>query len=124
MPNKYFTLLILSLALSAIGLPLDHSRAATLGYTTIGSQTDSGDSNYLNAIRFTMPNGSGTVTSMSVYVAGPVSASPNNQFQLAIYADSGGSPGSLLASSQSGVITPNAWNTVAVAANLSANTSY
>ena len=61
---------------------------------------------------------------MSVYVASPISAAPNNQYQLAIYSDSSGSPGSLIASSQSATLTGNAWNTVSISANLLANTSY
>ena len=124
MRSIYLTVVIVALSLIASSLPLKNAQAATLGYTTIGAQTDSSDSNFINATKFTMPNGSGTVTSMSVYIAIPVSAAPNNQFQLAIYSDSAGSPGSLIASSQSGVITPNAWNTAAVVANLSANATY
>ena len=97
---------------------------ATLGYNTIGGNTDYGNENNIHAARYTMPNQNGTVTSMSVYVASPISPSPNNQYQLAIYSDSNGSPGSLIASSQSATLTGNAWNTVSISANLSANTSY
>ena len=70
-----------------------------------------------------MPNQSGTVTSMSVYISNP-SPAPNNQYQVAIYSDSGGLPGSLIAQSQSATITADSWNTVSISANLSANTSY
>jgi len=51
----------------------------------------------------------GTVTSMSVFVASPISASPNNQFQVAIYADNNGTPGALIASSVSQTLVPDAW---------------
>src|SRR5581483_6749349 len=95
----------------------------TLGFTTIGTSTDAGDANYLNGSRFTMPATAGTVTSMSVYVAA-VNGAPNNKFQMAIYNDSAGSPGTLLASSAAGTLTPNAWNTAAITANLAANTPY
>jgi hypothetical protein len=100
------------------------SAPTILGYNTIGGTTDSSNANYINATKFTMPNQNGTVTSMSVYVASPISAAPNNQYQLAIYSDSSGSPGSLIASSQSATLTGNAWNTVSISANLLANTSY
>jgi hypothetical protein len=66
----------------------------------------------------------GTVTSMSVFIASPVSASPNNQFQVAIYADNNGTPGGLLASSVSQTIVPDAWNTVPISAPVAPNTYY
>ena len=96
----------------------------TLGYTTIGSQADSGDSNYIDAVRFTMPNETGTAKSMSVYIMGPAGAAPNNQYSMAIYANSGSAPGALIASTATGTVTPNAWNTIPIAANLSPNTTY
>jgi len=66
----------------------------------------------------------GTVTSMSVFIASPVSASPNNQFQVAIYTDNSGTPGALIASSVSQVIVPDAWNTVSISAPVTANAYY
>jgi hypothetical protein len=65
-----------------------------------------------------------TVTSMSVFIASPVSASPNNQFQVAIYADNNGTPGALIASSVSQTIVPDAWNTVPISAPVTANAYY
>lgn len=96
---------------------------STLGSTAIGSQTDSGDANEINGTRFTMGQFGGTATSMSVYV-GSVSAAPANQYQLAIYADNNGTPSTLVASSASGTLTANAWNTLPISASLSANTTY
>ncbi len=93
------------------------------GYAVAGSQIDTNDANFINGSRFTMGGTAGNVVSMSVFV-GAVDASPNNQFQVAIYSDIGGSPGSLIAQSGSGALTPNAWNTLPVSANLSANTAY
>ena len=49
---------------------------------------------------------------------------PNNQFQVGIYADSGGVPGARLANSASGSLAANSWNTVAISATLAANTPY
>jgi len=71
-----------------------------------------------------MAGQNGTVVSISVFIASPVSASPNNQFQVAIYSDNSGSPGTLIASSSSQLITPDAWNTVLISASVTTNTYY
>jgi hypothetical protein len=99
------------------------SQTATLGKTTVGGQFDDGDSNNLNGSRFTMPNNGGTATTMSVYI-GTTSAAPNNQYQLAIYSDANGAPGTLVAQSATGQLTPNAWNTLTLSAPLAANAAY
>jgi len=65
------------------------------------------------------------VTSMSVFIAfRPSPRPPNNQFQVAIYADNNGAPGALIASSVSQTIVPDAWNTVAISAPVTANVYY
>ncbi|KKW28377.1 MAG: Fibronectin type III domain protein [Parcubacteria group bacterium GW2011_GWA2_52_8] len=61
---------------------------------------------------------------MSIYFTSPVGSAPNNQFQVAIYSDVNGAPGILIASSASQTITPDAWNTVPIAATLTPNTFY
>lgn len=94
----------------------------TLGNTSKGSKLDSSNTNYINSSRITTSS-AGTVKSISVYV-GSVSASPNNQYQVAIYTDKNGLPGSLVAKSNAGTLTANSWNTIAITANLAANTSY
>ncbi|WP_354642559.1 Ig-like domain-containing protein [Kitasatospora camelliae] len=111
--------------LAATGLAATPARAATavLGTTTVGASTDSADSNYLNGSRYVTGSSGGTVGSVSVYV-GAVGAAPNNQYQVAIYNDSAGRPGSLLASSAGATLTANAWNTVPLTATLAANTPY
>jgi hypothetical protein len=96
----------------------------TLGNTAIGQTVDSSDSNYMSGSIFAMGAQSGTVSSISVYVAAPVSSSPNNLLQVAIYSDLSGTPGSLIAASSSQALTPDAWNTVSILAVLSGNTSY
>jgi Domain of unknown function (DUF1929)/Bacterial Ig domain/Kelch motif len=96
--------------------------AVTIGNTNIGI-VDSGDSNYLNGSKVTVGATTLQVTSMTVYV-GNVDIAPNNQYQLAIYADANGSPSSLIASSTTGVLTPNAWNTLSLNATLQPNTTY
>jgi hypothetical protein len=110
----------LTIALAVMGMP---AAAATLGNSVAGVTSDSGDSNYLNGSKFTMPSTGGTVASLSVFV-GSVGASPGNQYQLAIYTDSGGQPSALLAVSATGTLIANSWNTLPVAARLQANTPY
>jgi hypothetical protein len=61
---------------------------------------------------------------MSVYVASPLDAAPNNQFQLAIYSDNGGNPGTLIASTESGVLAANTWHTLAITAAIAPRTAY
>lgn len=99
------------------------SGGSTLGNTTVGSTLDSGDANNMNGSIFRTGSAPSTVESMSVYV-GPVSAAPNNQYQLGIYADNNGVPGTLVASSATGTLTPNAWNTLPIKASLNSNTGY
>jgi hypothetical protein len=96
----------------------------TFGYAVQGATVGSSMSNSVTATRYQMVGRNGTVISMSVFIASPVSASPNNQFQVAIYADNGGTPGALIASSASQTIVADAWNTVSVSAPVSANTFY
>ena len=71
-----------------------------------------------------MAGQNGTVASMSVFIASPISASPNNQFQVAIYSDNNGTPGALIASSASQIIVPDAWNTLLISAPVTANAFY
>jgi glucose/arabinose dehydrogenase/PKD repeat protein len=94
-----------------------------IGYTQVGASLDSGDLNHMNGSRFVTGSGPATVTSMSVYMKG-VQAAPNNQYQLAVYADSNGSPGARVATSTSGALTANSWNTRPITAALAANTPY
>ena len=60
---------------------------------------------------------------MSVYV-GNTDQAPYNRYRLAIYADNNGKPGSFIASTAIGTLTPNAWNTLAISAPIAANTPY
>jgi hypothetical protein len=96
---------------------------ARMGNTTAGTRFDTNDAHSINASQFSSGSG-GTVVSMSVYV-GAVGTSPNNQYQLAIYTDKSGVPGTLVTHSASGTLTGNSWNTVSVPATvLAPNTKY
>jgi uncharacterized delta-60 repeat protein len=101
---------------------LNPNATSTLGRTSIGSGFDSGDHTYINLYKYASTT-SGSVTSMSVYV-GPVGTAPNNKIQLAIYSDSSGSPGTLIASSSATAAQGNSWNTLPVNASLQSGKSY
>lgn len=94
------------------------------GHAVQGASVGTAMSNSVTATRYQMPGQSGTITSLSVFVASPVSASPNNQFQVAIYADNNGAPGTLIASSGPQTIVPDAWSTVLINAPVTANSYY
>jgi hypothetical protein len=96
----------------------------TLGYTNVAATTDSHAADHISAWRFQMPNEGGTATELSIYVSAPISAAPNDQFQVAIYADQSGSPGALLVSTTSRTLVSNAWNKIPLAATLQPNTAY
>jgi Bacterial Ig-like domain/Chitobiase/beta-hexosaminidase C-terminal domain/Bacterial Ig domain len=95
----------------------------TLGLTTIGTAQDTGDSNYLNGSLVTT-TAAGTIASMSVYVGSLDTSTTNRQFQVAIYTNNGTVPGTLVASSASGTLVANAWNTVTITAALQPATKY
>ena len=98
-------------------------QASTIGLSTVGSLLDSADSNYLNGSKVTTTSG-GSIVSMSVYVGNIDSASSNRSFQLAIYTNSGTTPGTLVANSATGTLVANSWNTLPISAALQPNTSY
>ncbi|MFF4652473.1 Ig-like domain-containing protein [Streptomyces sp. NPDC001380] len=100
------------------GVPLQ-----TLGSTQAGSQLDDGNANHMNGSKVTTGAAAVSLKSMSVYV-GSVSAAPADRYQLAVYTDNAGSPGTLVASTATGTLTANTWNTLPVTATLGANTTY
>ena len=91
------------------------TRAATpelFGRPVIGTTVDGGDSQNIYGSRFTTGIRAGAVASISVFVASPVDEAPHDRFELAIYHDSGGAPGHLLATTASGRLVPDSWNTL------------
>ncbi|MFC0532170.1 Ig-like domain-containing protein [Phytohabitans kaempferiae] len=100
----------------------DNPSGPLLGHNQIGVQVDSGSQNHMNGSKFVTGSTPMPITSMSVYMTS-VQASAN-QFQLAIYTDNNGSPDTLVASSASGTLTPNSWNSRPVTTTLAANTAY
>jgi lysophospholipase L1-like esterase len=92
----------------------------TLGTTTVGKSTDSGNGNSITCNKATASN-TGILSSMSVYVGAIDTAKKN--YSLAIYADSNNSPTTLL-NSANGLLVANSWNTVSLSAPIAANNSY
>jgi len=95
----------------------------TFGYNAIGVFGDVRDANYITGSRFQTGTVKGTLQSISAYV-GSIQSAPNNQYQLAIYADNNGTPGTLLAKSITGTLKANSWNILSVSTALNANTYY
>jgi Tfp pilus assembly protein PilW len=86
--------------------------STTLGYNGASTATDSSDSGSINGTKF-VASASGTISTLNAYVASPISASPNDKGQMAIYSGTA-SPGALLASSASTALTGDAWNTFSI----------
>ena len=97
------------------------STSLSLGYTTIGSQTDTSSPDHLSGNRIVVGATPINMTSVNVHV-GAVDAAPNNAYQVAVYTDSGGAPGSLIAASLTCTLTANSWNSCPLVATLPAST--
>jgi hypothetical protein len=93
---------------------------STLGLTSQGSAFDQANFHYMNGSQVTTTNAT-TVTAMAVYV-GPVGGA--GTYQVAVYTDAAGQPGTLVASSATGTLIGDAWNTISISASLAANTTY
>ena len=92
----------------------------TLGITSVGTSTDTGNGNSITCNRATSTS-SGIVTAMSVYVAAIDTTKKN--YSLALYADNNNNPTTLLASA-TGLLTANSWNTLTLSTPIAANSSY
>jgi len=101
----------------------DRTLITALGQTTPGSSVDSSNSHTMNASRFTTTNG-GDVASLSVHVGAVDANAANRSFQLALYRAAGSVPGELVASTQTGTLAANTWNTLPIEATLAPSTSY
>jgi len=99
------------------------SAPVTIGVTTIGTLEDWGDRNYLTGSKVTT-TAAGRIASMSVYVGDVDSLSARRLYQVGVYTDNGGRPGTLVAVSPTGTLAGYSWNTVSISASLLANTRY
>ncbi|HEY2003645.1 MAG TPA: hypothetical protein VGH44_00845 [Candidatus Saccharimonadia bacterium] len=96
---------------------------STYGHTVIGATPDTGFVGGVMAQPITTGPVAATLNSITVYIAGS-DPSPHNKYDLGIYTDAGGTPGTLIAQSAQGTITTGAWNTLAITASLAASTTY
>jgi hypothetical protein len=94
-----------------------------LGNSEIGSQIDTGDSGHMNGSKFTTGSVGGTTQSMSVFV-GNIDIAARSSYQMAIYSDNNGVPGTLVAHTSTGTLHALSWNTLPISANLIPNTTY
>lgn len=87
----------------------DLSGASTImGYNVDGGSTDTSNSNFINATKFTA-GATGTVSTLYAMVGATIGASPNNKAQMAIYSGTSAGPTTLLASSSEVALTANSW---------------
>lgn len=102
------------------------SSPTQFGKTSIGASEDNGDNNVMECAKFTTGGSAGTAASMTVYEKGAIDSGSNNLWQAAIYTDngSGSNPVNLVASSASGSLVADSWNTVNISASLAASTIY
>lgn len=87
--------------------------STVMGYNSDGGSTDTSNSNFINATKFTA-GATGTVSALYAMVGSPLGASPNDKAQMAIYAGTSTAPTTLLASSSEVTLTPNAWNAFSI----------
>jgi hypothetical protein len=99
-------------------LPRAFAAGPLLGDATIESSTDTDSIGQAEAFAATA-SGSGAVSALSVYVD---RSSTATRLVAGLYTDSGGHPGNLLAQGSLAAPTANAWNTVALATNVSVTT--
>lgn len=86
---------------------------AVLGYNTDGDSTDTSDSNFINATKFTA-SASGTMSTLLAFIGPIIGPSPNNKAQMAIYSGTAAAPTTLLASSGDQVLTASTWNSFSI----------
>lgn len=96
---------------------------STMGRASVGATVDCCENGEMEGSQIMTGASAETLQSISVYI-GDVQASPNDQYQLALYTDNGGKPGMFVASSAAGTLTANSWNTLSVSASLAGSTAY
>jgi hypothetical protein len=106
-------------------ISLGTGAGSALGYTSAGPFDGGGTRGNISAQKETT-TAAGTISSVSAYIG--TEASPNNLYQIAIYADngSGTAPGAYIASTAVSTLSSSliAWYTLPITASLAANTTY
>ncbi|HEX8762447.1 MAG TPA: Ig-like domain-containing protein [Candidatus Saccharimonadales bacterium] len=101
----------------------DRTFITNAGSSSSGTATDSGNSNTMNTTRFTTGSG-GKLGSVSAYVGAVDATVAKRNYQMAIYTANGTTPGTLVASTATGTLTANSWNTLPINGTLAPNTNY
>lgn len=101
--------LTLAMPTSSVNPTIFDGTATNMGYAVDGTQTDTSNSNVINATKFTA-TADGTISTLYAMVGPTTGASPNNLAQMALYSGAS-SPTTLLASSTSQPLVSNNWNT-------------
>jgi len=89
------------------------TNSTNMGLSSDAGTTDTSDSGYANAIKFTA-SASGTVSTLYALLGATIAASPNNKAQMAIYGGTASAPTTLLASSADTTLTANTWNAFSI----------
>lgn len=66
----------------------------------------------------------GVLQSISVYIRGPLDIAGFRRYQVGIYSDNNGKPGTLIAKSVAGTLFANVWNTLPLVVPLQPSTAY
>ena len=99
--------------------------AQLVGYTGTGSTIDSSESGSYVMSRFTTPSSAGSIAQASLNIGGSVDSAPNNNYEVGIYSDNAGAPGTLLATSTQGTLSSSGWTSTPISgATLSPSTNY
>jgi hypothetical protein len=102
---------------------LTTQQSLVMGNTYIESLQDVNNANHITGSRFITGSNAGEVSQINVYVPS-VGIAPNNSYQVAVYSDANGKPGTLIAVSATGVLTARIWNSISITATLQPNTAY
>lgn len=124
--NANGTTILLNVDTTDDEISLGTGAGSALGFAGIGQYGNGGSGqDVMSAQKVTTTSG-GSVTSMTAYLgAGGLSDVGYQNFQFAIYTDSGGKPGNYLASSTIGADSEvGAWYTLPISATLDPNTTY
>ncbi len=99
------------------------SGETTLGHNAIGANLDEGFNGTIIANKITTGSNAVSLTSISAYIDN-IQPGGGDNYVVGLYSDSGGVPGSLLASSTQGTLTSFSWNQLSISYTLAPSTSY
>jgi membrane-associated phospholipid phosphatase len=95
-----------------------------VGSSSVGQRTDREDGENINGTRFVTGSIAATLAAISVFVRAPIDPSPYDAYQVAVYSDGEDAPDKLIATSVTGSLTADTWNTLPIHALLVPNHAY